>query len=235
MRRIEKGELPARVFIEGLLSQIEDSVAGYHPDYSDGDFRKEHYLSVFFSLLGFQKGLCAYTESVLSINPTLLNSANCFEDGKLKKEIVRKGIDADIDHYDPSLKKNYGWEIDNLFLCRVFINRDIKRDQATLPILKPDNPDYSPEKYLRYNFLTHRFVANPEIEDGDLKRQITHQIDHVLGINAETIIAARSTMFSSFLPYIVNGFKTFEDIRDNELQQFFTAFEMSREELTGGN
>lgn len=230
MRRIEKGELPATEFMSALNECIQNDADGYHPDYSKGGFRSQHYLAVFFSLLHFQKGVCAYTESLLTSNEEYLDAQKSFVEGKIKVGITRKGIDADIEHYDPDLKVCYGWSIDNLFLCRVVVNRE-KSNKPVLSELKPDNPEYSPWKYLRYNFSTHRFVPNPAIEDEGLRNAIKHQLDNVLGINAETIISGRSTMLTTFHKYISLGVKTFEEIRESDLTQFFTAFDMSEEEL----
>lgn len=233
MRKIERGVLAATQFEVALAKEIAEHEDGYHPPYSEGAFRDKHYLSVFFALLQSQKGVCAYTESILSINDLLLIPENSFEEGKIKSGIQRKGIDADIEHYDPVLKKDYGWQVSNLFLCRVFINRDMKKDQPTLPELKPDGEAYCPWDYFRYNYKTHRFVPNPEIQDAGKLKAIAHQLDNVLGMNAETIISERATFLTTFENYISLGLKTYEGIREEGLRQFFTAFAMSEAQLKG--
>lgn len=230
MRKIEKGEFPATEFLNSLNDYIKTNVNGFHPEYSSAN---KHYLDVFFSLLCSQKGLCAYTESLLIDDKDYIDASKCFENGRLREGYLRKGIEADIEHYDSSLKKNYGWDVKNLFLCRTYTNRDLKKQKSTLQELKPDNPDYSPWKYLRYNFSTHRFVPNPEIQSEELKSNISHQLDNVLGINGATVISLRRNMLLSFKKRIYYGEFTYEKAKETDLKEFFTAFDMSESELKG--
>lgn len=226
MRKISKVSFPATVF----QTEIAKYNTTNHPDYSKGVFRNNHYSSVFWGLLICQKGLCAYTESLLTNDTNLLNASGSFKAGMTAIPIPTSSIDADIEHYDSNLKKTKGWQFDNLFLCRVFINRDIKKDKETLPFLKPDDPSYSPEIYLSYNFKRHHYTANPALAN-DVKEKINYQLNFVLGINSETIVSERRSILESAKRYIQDRFKTYEEVLKNEVNAFYTAFVMSKADL----
>lgn len=230
MRKIDKTGFRAKKFIAELDTFF--NINGNHPNYGSGPFRDQHYNSVHHGLLICQAGICAYTESSLDLDYQEIN-VNTEWIGDEFTGTFRK-VDADIEHFDPNLKSNRGWEIGNLFLARVFINRDIKGAKPTYSFFNPGDAGYSPEKYLKYNYKSHRFVPNPELEFDDvtLPEQVQYMID-LLGLNNQTILSDRKDYLRRFETDIVFGSKTYEEIRDNELKKYFTAFYFSESELRG--
>jgi len=226
MRKIDKSKILATAFENDLKIFVAEN--GKHPHYEKDDtFKRKHYTSVFFNLLACQKGLCVYTEALIASEDLLFDEF--WENGIFKKEIQTKTLDGDIEHFNPDLKENQGWEWSNLFLCSTHINRKIKGRNKVDDVFKPDNPNYEPTKYMTFNFKTQLFVPLPKIEDEnkELFEKVKNMISS-LGINSETIKSRRTEMLLRMKTDIQNKLKTVQYVEKNELKEFFTAFEMSK-------
>lgn len=228
MKQISKNEKFASKF-HSVLADLQTQGKA-HPDYESGAFRNEYYEDVFMDLVISQKGLCAYTEE--TITTKIDDIREQWKDGKYNGEFKRKNFDSTIDHFDSNLKHDdKGWLYDNLFAVLTFINNHKLRKRADVKF-KPDNIDYKPETYLKYNFSSHRFVPSPEYikNHPEMFNPIIEMIE-ALGINLQTIIDRREDMLMDYKIDIQNGKKTFAEIKKNNLRRFFTAFEMSEDIL----
>lgn len=143
-----------------------------------------YYDDVAMNLYRCQSGVCAYTEMWICI-PELYASDN-WAKGRHKissdADYRRNDHFGELEHYDPSDKKQRYWNWDNLFMIHSKVN-DIKSDTPTVTYLKPDLPGYSPEKYFDYDPETNRFVPNVGIDDPVTTKEIQNMIDHVLCLN----------------------------------------------------
>jgi hypothetical protein len=225
MQKLSKLPRLAILFHDAI--ELIDKAGSNHPNYEQSTFRDKHYKDVVWSLLYHQKGVCAYTEEFIVEIPF---PGFEWKDGYFLKE-DKIGLDGTIDHFnsDSSIRKDKGWDYSNLFFVNPTVNRE-KGTKHVFDFFKPDNPDYDPDLYLYYDFETHRFVPNSDLEDSSLIEQIKHMIQ-VLGLNLLSIIHKRKMYLKSIKSDILNGLKSFDEIRENELYQFFTSFEMSKDEL----
>lgn len=222
MRKINKSTFFATAFA-GYIKEYAKNI-GYHPVYDSSN--NPYYNDVYYNLLFCQKGLCAYTEDL--IEGTIWKEVpNRWEDGKYTGE--KPKLDADLEHFDSTLKSNQGWDFNNLFLVKTYINRKIKLRKKVYHFFKPDNPNYSPEKYLEYNFLTHRFSPNSDLE-ADKSLKVEYMIE-TLGLNAFSTTESRKLYFSEIKFTMKNTFITFEVYKSEKLYKFFTAYEMSKFQL----
>lgn len=225
MRKIDKSKILVTEFEKDLKVFVEQY--SKHPDYNKNyKFKNEHYKSVFFNLLGCQKGLCAYSEAIISSQDFL--SYEKWEKG-IFIGIISNGIDGDIEHFNPETKKEKAWEWSNLFVVSTHINRKIKGIKKVDDIFKPDNPNYEPAKYMTFNFKTQLFVPLPKIEDED--KELFEKVKNMirsLGINSETIKSRRTEMLLDMKADIQDKVRTIEYVEKNKLKEFFTAFEMSK-------
>ncbi len=198
-----------------------------YPKYESGTFRTKHYTSVYINLLACQKGVCAYSEALITKKDFLLDEF--WKNGEYIGEIKTKELDGDIDHFNPKTKKTKGWEWSNLFVVMGYINKKIKGLKIINPIFKPDNIHYEPYKYMKFNFKTQLFVplVKLEYEDVEIFEDVKNMISW-LGLNSETIKSRRTEMLLRFKKDIDSGIRTIEYIEKNELSEFFTAFEMSK-------
>jgi hypothetical protein len=149
----------------------------------DGNYRY-YYDDVAMNLYRCQWGVCAYTEMRICI-PELYAKEN-WEKGRHKisedADYNRRDHFGQLDHFDPDDKATHYWNWDNLFMIHSTINL-IKTGNAVISYLKPDLPDYSPEKYFDYDEQTHRFVPNTDIADRNQSAEIQYMIDKVLCLN----------------------------------------------------
>jgi len=225
MRKIDKSNLIVSEFKKELKEFV--AVNNKHPDYNkDTKFKNKHYSSVFFNLLGCQKGLCAYSEAkISSIN--FLSNENWLDSFFIGK--IPNGIDGDIEHFNPDIKENEAWEWSNLFVVSTYINRKIKGRNKVNTIFKPDNFDYEPSKYMTFNFNTQIFVPLPKLEFENIEMfNNVKEMIKFLGLNSETVKSRRTDMLLDFKKDIENKCKTIEYIEKNNLHEFFTAFEMCK-------
>ena len=212
MKKIDKQNHYAKEY-ETALAKFETN---NHPDYKDSPFRTTYYDDVYYSLLIAQNGLCAYSESLILDDEYLEKIKNNFIKGKYNNVSIGKA-DGDIEHFNSELKKQNGWKWDNLFVVKVFINMRIKSINSVDDIFKPDNENYSPSKFFKYNSHKHEFVVNPEIIDEVQIEKINKAINY-LGINSPSIISERRVFISNLnlnriqnndLEFNVNSFTKF--------------------------
>ncbi len=224
MRNIDKSNILSTNYRKELEKYIENK--GKHPNY-EGYFNTKHYTNVYINLLACQKGICAYSEALITNKDFLLDEF--WENGKYIGKFETKELDGDIDHFNPKIKKTKGWEWSNLFVVMGYINKKIKGQKIINPIFKPDNINYEPYKYIKFNFETQRFVplVKLEYEDVEIFKDVKNMISW-LGLNSQTIKSRRTEMLLRFEKDINSGLKTIEDIEKKELSEFFTAFEMSK-------
>ncbi|TAG52609.1 MAG: hypothetical protein EAZ27_12065 [Cytophagales bacterium] len=222
MRKIDKTIFFATAFAEYIKEYAKN--IGYHPVYDSS--KNPYYNDVYYNLLFCQKGLCAYTEDLLE-NTIWKDIPNKWKNGKYIGETPK--LDADLDHFNPLLRSNQGWDLDNLFVVKTYINRKIKLRKKVYHFFKPDNPNYSPEKYLEYNFLTHRFIPNSDLET--IQQEKVDYMIETLGLNAFSTLESRRLYLSEIKFTMKNSFITFEVYKNEKLYKFFTAYEMSKFEL----
>ena len=186
-----------------------------HPKYSSS---QKYYKDVLVSLLFCQQGLCAYTEILIAekerCGPDHFDEAGRY----IEREKLESSFSAQLDHFDSRLKEKYGWSWENFFAISDKINIE-KGTQPIDEILKPDSPEYDPDKLLSYNEKRHLFHANPAIEDEKMIERIEKMI-LVLGLNQGTIKDNRR----AYLEPKKKGLKWGKEIEP--VYQFFTAFEM---------
>lgn len=143
-----------------------------------------YYDDIAMNLYKCQIGVCAYTEMFICI-PELYADIN-WKNGRYKitnnKEYDRLDHLGEMDHFDANDKAKHYWQWDNLFMIHAKVN-SIKSNKVSGKFLKPDNPEYSPEKYFDYDEITHRFIPNTNIVDLNLVHEIQYMIDHVLLLN----------------------------------------------------
>jgi hypothetical protein len=216
MRKIDKRIILAEKYKKWLdeLSAKGSKHTIYNS--SNGKF----YYDIIANLIWVQAGLCAYSERRLQ-NHAQFGPPD-WQEGVFKKFQFA----GQLDHYDASLKKEYGWLWDNFFLIDADINVKLKRDKKPSGILKPDLGAYDPAAYLEYKIADHIFLPNRAL-DFAIQEQVNKDIS-CLGLNFQPIIDIRREYLSPLMFDVEYKIKTFEEVR-NEMNQFFTAFELSRE------
>ncbi|TAE08033.1 MAG: hypothetical protein EAZ95_17635 [Bacteroidetes bacterium] len=227
MKTINKSENRATAFQNALTQHLASHAQ--HPDYEAGSFRNRFYKDVFMALLYCQGGLCAYTEELICDVETLRGID--WQNGVYVGEVIPQGRDADIEHFDSTLKPAQGWDWDNLFAVGVAVNRKNKLAKGVHNFFKPDLPTYNPHDYLAYDFATHFFVVKPALKQNNPQQaeQVQAMIN-VLGLNYGTTKDRRKRYLLDKQADIQKGLKTYDSVRA-EIYQFFTAFEMSKDDL----
>ncbi len=176
MRKIDKSKILSKNYEKWLKSLKDDN----HPKYNSSQFK--FYQDIKMSLLYSQKGLCAYTEQSLCDEKYI--STDNWDDKKYSKKLTqndKNSIQGDLDHFNESLKNDEAWLWDNFFVVATHNNCRIKGNNSVYDILKPDNIDYDPNKYLEFDFETGVFIPNSGLFD-DEKEKVNNMIQ-VLGIN----------------------------------------------------
>jgi len=217
----KKQKLATQFFTE--IEQYKAKHNGKYPKYSSS---YKFSTDVFVNLLICQKGVCAYSEMGIDFDFEEKSNSERWKDGCYLVE--KPKIDADIEHYQSkaNCERECDWDWNNLFLVSKHINQSIKRDKPVYDFMRPDHPDYSPEKYLYYSFDTQMFVPHP-----DLDEQTYKQVDETLttlGINSSiTVKSRRKTMLIGYLYDIYQDKYSINEIKQLKLREFHTAFEMS--------
>lgn len=216
MRKIDKNLQLALAF-KDWLTTLGDS---NHPQYTS---QNEYYKDIVANLLWVQDGLCAYTEKFL------INSQRVSPDKWVDGKFDKIEIDGDLDHYNPKLKTDFGWDWSNFFLIDKNTNSSrVKGVKVPNSILKPDNESYDPFHFLEYDYEKHIFCAN-SILDFEQQVRVKEDID-ILGLNYQPIIDFREKYLNPIILDVQNKQKTLELAR-KDLIQFKTAFEMSLQNL----
>lgn len=182
----------------------------------------EFYSDVLYELLIIQEGLCAYTEYRLVDESILKTIKKGFANGKYNSN-YRPQIPAQIEHFSKQGKLESGWNWDNLFAAFTDINlkkNKLEDKYGINEILKPDSPEYSPSKYLRYDAVEHIFTPLLSSDHSDYQKVFDMII--VLGLNNDFIKMKRR----EYLEQV----KFNEEIlgKEQAVHQFHTAYETFR-------
>lgn len=218
MRKIDKTQILATQY-KIWLDKLEASNIDHGP-YNSA--KNPFYKDIFMNLLTCQGGVCAYTELFLC-DPEEYDSAK-WENGKFIGKFPLKG---QLEHFDPELKNTRCWLWDNLFVSDSDINTKIKRHKQVDPILKPDDYSYDPFKLLEYDLKLHIFKPNKNIRDIETYTRIQEMLD-TLGLNWDPIRDYRRKYLNEILSLVNLGFNKIDEA---SVYQFFTAFEMIRQQL----
>lgn len=225
MRRLTRQILSTKYkeWVDGYESRAE-----VHPKYNST--QGEYYNDVALNLLHSQDGLCAYTEKWLAINPEEYATTKWLN-GRYQPKTYILECEGSLDHFDATLKsktkaivgiKDWLWE--NFFMVDSKVNNK-KGDKRVFAFFNPTHTDYSPEKYLAYDYTFHRFVVKPDLS-GDLVKNVEEMIA-TLGLNLGTIINRRREL----LDPIIGKSSIDSDIWNEPVKEFITAFKMTREHL----
>ena len=215
MRKIDKTQILATVYKAWLDKLTPENKE--HPAYTSSDWK--YYYDIIANLIWVQGGLCAYTEKRLQ-DHTPFAVVN-WKNGRYKKcEFA-----GNLDHYDNTLKEKYGWLWDNLFVIDTDVNVKLKRSNTPNGILKPDLPDFNPFTLLEYDLTTHFFIPCRDL-DFD-KQELVRQDIGFLGLNFTPIADIRREYLSPLIEKVKYQQQTFDETH-LQLNQFFTAFEMSK-------
>ncbi len=180
------------------------------------------------SLFYCQKGVCAYTESLLC-DEIFYETLN-WKDGCYCFEGEDKSF-GELDHFDPNLKASKAWLWSNLFMIHSDVNSaKVKGRKEVDYILKPDEPEYDEFRLLFYYEKEHIFIPNPDLSPND-KERVTKMLE-TLGINHPTIIANRKGIIQPIIEQTKLTDKPYEEFAVN---QFFTAFEMCKRKSNSYN
>lgn len=185
-------------------------------DSSNNDF----YYDVLYELLIIQNGVCAYTEYRLIAEDKLQQIKKLINKGKPKKE-DRVDTPAHLEHFDKLKKKVSGWNWDNFFAVFDHINttkNKLEDKHGLYPILKPDNPDYLPNKYLCYDKNLHLFYPNLSLNE--LEKDTVKKMILVLGINNDFIKMKREEYLK---PIKIR--ESYLNVTQT-INQFYTAYNM---------
>lgn len=197
-----------------------------------------YYVDVFLALLYCQQGLCAYSEKRLLDMPQD-DIAKLFKNGEVVKNGKKKEkpavIFGDIEHFNSVLKKENGWDWDNLFIALDSINQKVKKLEEpilqkkcmekkwdfkeVMELLKPDMPDYQWDTYLYYDSEEHEFRAKDELDDVLVDK--IESILLVLGINCAPIKRERIVQVERWLSELKEG-------KTPQVDEFPTAFEFCK-------
>lgn len=213
MRKIDKTQILATVYkiwLDKLVQANED-----HPAYNSSNGK--YYYDIIANLIWVQQGLCAYTE--LRLQDHSLFALEYWENGKYK-QCKTKG---ELDHYNNTIKERFGWNWDNLFVIDADVNKKWKRSNTPNGILKPDLPNFDPTQLLEYDLSNHFFIPNRNLNFAT--QELVNQDISCLGLNA--IADIRRMYLSPLIERVKYQQQTFNEAH-NELYQFFTAFEMSK-------
>lgn len=220
MRKIDKSKILAKEYkawIDAYDTENKD-----HPVYNSSS--NKYYYDILVNLLFCQGGLCAYTEIMIC------DMERCGETKFSKEGVYQKGNEsesgffAQLDHFDSSLKKTKGWSWDNFFAVYDKINTR-KNDKEIFGFMKPDNPDYAPQKYLEYDFDKHIFYPRIDIQDDKMREEIGKMISS-LGLNYGSVIDKRRNVLSPLVEQL-----KYKMPIPKSISEFPTAFEMTKRKL----
>jgi hypothetical protein len=209
MRKIDKSNI-----LSTKYKQWEESIRDRnHPEYNSSN--NKFYTDIVMNLLHIQEGLCAYTEMRLCAKELIENSN--WEDGRYKFD--NPEFKGQLDHFDPSLKKEKAWLWSNLFVIDTDINTKVKGKQDIDDILKPDTESYNEDELLEYDCNMHIFVANSSL--GEEEQQRINKMILKLGINFDPVIDQRKE-------YLNDKFAMKRFGLEVEVNQFPTAYKMCK-------
>ncbi|SHM86787.1 hypothetical protein SAMN05444266_112119 [Chitinophaga jiangningensis] len=214
MKYIDKSIILAskyKQWLDGLTAKGQQ-----HNSYTSS--KGKYYYDIIANLIWVQQGLCAYSERRMQDHG--LCAPSKWSEGKFAKFEFA----GHLDHYDCTLKKDYGWLWANFFLIDADINTKLKRDKKPSGLQKPDAPDYDPAHYLEYKLPEHIFVPS-RILAFDTQELINKDIS-CLGLNFQPIIDIGREYLAPYLFDVEFEILSIDAAR-RKLTQFFTAFELS--------
>jgi hypothetical protein len=172
-----------------------------HDKYTSSNHR--FYYDIVMNLLYCQNGLCAYTEVSLCDEDEY--KATNWINGAYHKTWRDAPYDGQLEHFDESLKSKKNdeqgkkdWLWDNLFMVETNVNLK-KSTHKVNSIFKPDQPDYSPDKYLTYSKVLHKFLPKDDLSES-LKQEVNAMLV-ILGINRRNIVKRRAKALQSYFEY----------------------------------
>lgn len=195
-----------------------------HDEYSSSGKYKNDILA---ELLIIQDGLCAYTEYRLMSVEDVASLNTKFTKDKFTGEI--KDFPIDLEHFDSTLKKKFGWKWSNFFAVNTTINQKVKRREESELIklgktvhylMKPDSDSYDPMILLDYDKDLDLFVPNSNLDKTDFVK--VKEMILCLGLN-NAYIKDKRTMYYNELRFRQS---TKESIT---LNQFYTGWQIINE------
>lgn len=189
-----------------------------HPKYNSSSFK--YYSDIVANLIWVQNGLCAYSEKKLQDHAPF--ETKHWISGSFPKKYSFSG---QLDHYNNTLKANYGWLWDNFFVVDSDINMKEKRSNTPSGVLNPGLVAFNSMDFLEYDVKNHFFIPKKTIAI-NVQKQVLDDINY-LGLNFQPIVDLRKL----YLNPIINKVKYKRlNIHDAEkdIYQFFTAFELCK-------
>lgn len=192
-----------------------------HDEYnSSGKYQKD----IIAELLIIQDGLCAYTEYRLMSKAHVEALKTKFTSDKFTGEI--KDYPIDLEHFDSTLKKQYGWKWSNFFAVNTTINQKVKRREETdlikqgksvHNIMKPDLNLYNPLVILDYDEDLDIFIPHSRLDKTDFQK--VKEMIICLGLNTAYIKDKRTVYY--------NEIRFLQSIGETiSLNQFYTGWEI---------
>ena len=215
MKKIDKNQILSKDYQEWL----ENLGNNNHPKYNSSKFR--YYNDIKMSLLHCQKGLCAYTEQLIC-NPEYIKENNWNKKSYTRAltQEEKDSIQGDLEHFDESLKEDKAWSWDNFFVVTTHVNCRIKGSKEIKYILKPDNKNYDPYKYLEFDYETGIFFPNNYLSAKE-KVKVLYMIK-TLGINCISLQRKKH----------LENYKLKNELGlDVEPHEYITAWEMTLKSL----
>lgn len=213
MRKIDKSLILATKYKKWLDTLTTKSKK--HTIYNSSNGK--YYYDIVANLMWVQAGLCAYSERLLQ-EPAKFGPGN-WTNGVFPKFQFA----GQLDHYDATLKEQYGWSWDNFFVIDADINVKLKRTNVPSDLLKPDMPHYDPRVYLEYERVHHVFVPNRQLEFS-VQEQVRKDIS-CLGINFQPIIDISKYYLEPLFFDVEYQVQSRVEV-EKRIYQFFTAFDL---------
>ena len=216
MQKINKSKILSKNYEKWL----ETLKGKEHPKYNSSS--NKYYNDIKMSLLYCQNGLCAYTEQELCDEKFIVSSNWGKEKYKtILSKLDKDSIQGDLEHFDENLKPKNGWLWSNFFVVSTHNNCRIKHTRSIIKdILKPDDKNYDPYKYLEFDFETGVFspLITLSIQD---KAYVKYMIE-TLGINC---------IYSQRKKYIEDLIERRDVCLDVKPYQYPTAWNMTLKKL----
>ncbi|MFB6453955.1 hypothetical protein ACE38W_01695 [Chitinophaga sp. Hz27] len=221
MRKIDKSLILAtqyKAWLDTLKTKNKK-----HTIYSSSNGK--YYYDIVANLIWVQSGICAYTEKLLHDHSGF--APEYWVLGAFPKT-PKYAFCGELDHYDPSLKDQFGWDWANFFIVDADVNKKVKRSNMPMGLLKPDLPQYNPKIYLEYDRENHLFIPNKLLKNA-IQDQVRKDLEF-LGVNFPPIIYSRKKYLEPLLFDVEYQLES-RVIVESKLYQFFTAFDMVADTL----
>jgi len=212
MKKIDKSKILSKEYLAWMEALKEE-----HPKYPNS---RKYIKDIKMNLLYCQNGLCAYTEEELCDLKLLEES--CWQEGRYMHSLEDESlINGDLEHFDCTLKDTQAYLWDNLFMVNSNINSRIKGTKQINPILKPDDKNYDPFKYLEFDDKINKFLPNINLSVEE-KKDVAEMIN-TLGINKNDFKRAKQ------IKELKEDFEFESDLE--EPHEYITSWKMTRDNL----